>query len=123
MGSGLRVPKRSGIWCGHARAAKQDQLRARHRLSKFLLRTGQRPAQGMKAWTQAYMVWVQQIRYAQMAQETTKLDYLHEVEHMGERVVRLEQAIAEAIQVGFARRYRKWSRTYRHCAASPRSLR
>ena len=26
-------------------AAKQDQLRARHRLSKFLLRTGQRPAQ------------------------------------------------------------------------------
>jgi transposase len=79
--------------------AKQDQLRARHRLGKFLLRTGQRPAQGMKAWTQAYMVWVQQIRYAQMAQETTKLDYLHEVEHMGERVVRLEQAIAEAIQL------------------------
>ena len=29
-------------------AAKQDQLRARHRLSKFLLRTGQRPA----AWDQ-----------------------------------------------------------------------
>jgi transposase len=79
--------------------AKQDQLRARHRLGKFLLRTGQRPAQGMKAWTQAYMVWVQQIRYAQMAQEATKLDYLHEVEHMGERVVRLEQAIAEAIQL------------------------
>jgi transposase len=79
--------------------AKQDQLRARHRLGKFLLRTGQRPAQGMKAWTQAYMVWVQQIRYAQMAQETTKLDYLHEVEHMGERVVRLELAIAEAIQL------------------------
>jgi transposase len=26
-------------------AAKQDQLRARHRLSKFLLRSGQRPAQ------------------------------------------------------------------------------
>ena len=80
-------------------AAKQDQLRARHRLSKFLLRTGQRPAQGMKAWTQAYMFWVQQIRYAQMAQEATKLDCLHEVEHMGERVVRLERAIAEAIQL------------------------
>jgi transposase len=37
-------------------AAKQDQLRARHRLSKFLLRSGQRPAHGMKAWTQAYMM-------------------------------------------------------------------
>ena len=29
-------------------AAKQDQLRARHRLSKFLLRTGQRPATELK---------------------------------------------------------------------------
>jgi transposase len=80
-------------------AAKQDQLRARHRLSKFLLRTGQRPAQGMKAWTQAYMVWVRQIRFAHMAQEATKLDYLHEVEHMSERVVRLEQAITEAVKL------------------------
>ncbi len=80
-------------------AAKQDQLRARHRLSKFLLRTGQRPAHGMKAWTQAYMVWVGQIRFAQMAQEATRLDCLHEVEHMGERVARLEQAIVEAIKL------------------------
>src|ERR1700689_2242318 len=39
-------------------AAKQDQLRARHRLSKFLLRVGRRPAVGMKAWTQPYMAWV-----------------------------------------------------------------
>src|SRR5271169_725031 len=31
-------------------AAKQDQLRARHRLTKFLLRTGQRPPLGVKAW-------------------------------------------------------------------------
>jgi transposase len=80
-------------------AAKQDQLRARHRLSKFLLRTGQRPALGTKPWTQAYMMWVRQIRFAQMAQEATKLDHLHEVEHMGERVVRLEQAIVEAIKL------------------------
>lgn len=79
-------------------AAKQDQLRARHRLGKFLLRRGQRPVQGMKAWTQAYLAWVRQIHFEQKAQEATKLDYLHEVEHMGERVVRLEQAITEAIE-------------------------
>src|SRR5213593_1016219 len=41
-------------------AAKQDQLRARHRLSKFLLRTGRRPAMGLKAWTERYLAWVQQ---------------------------------------------------------------
>jgi transposase len=80
-------------------AAKQDQLRARHRLSKFLLRSGQRPAPGVKAWTQAYLVWVRQLRFKQVAQESTRLDYLHEVEHMGERVKRLEQAIAEAVKL------------------------
>jgi transposase len=80
-------------------AAKQDQLRARHRLSKFLLRSGQRPAMGVKAWTLGYMAWVRQIRFTQIAQEFTRLDYLHEVEHMGERVKRLEQAIAEAVKL------------------------
>jgi transposase len=80
-------------------AAKQDQLRARHRLSKFLLRSGQRPAMGVKAWTLGYMAWVRQIRFPQIAQEFTRLDYLHEVEHMGERIKRLEQAITEAIKL------------------------
>jgi transposase len=80
-------------------AAKQDQLRARHRLSKFLLRTGQRSPAGVKAWTQFYMAWVRQLRLEQVAQESTRLDYLHEVEHMAERVVRLEQAIAEAVKL------------------------
>jgi transposase len=79
-------------------AAKQDQLRARHRLSKFLLRSGQRPAAGVKAWTQLYMAWVRQLRFSQVAQEATLLDYLHEVEHMGERVKRLEQAITESVK-------------------------
>lgn len=80
-------------------AAKQDHLRARHRLSKFLLRTGQRPAQGVKAWTQPYLAWVRQLRYAQAGQEWTRLDHLHEVEHMGERVKRLEEAIREAVKL------------------------
>jgi transposase len=80
-------------------AAKQDQLRARHRLSKFLLRTGQRPAAGVKAWTQAYMTWIKQIHFVPAARESTLLDYVHEIEHMAERVKRLEQAIADAVQV------------------------
>jgi transposase len=80
-------------------AAKQDQLRARHRLSKFLLRTGRRPAPGVKAWTQSYLAWVRQLRYDQAAQEWTRLDHLHEIEHMSERVKRLEQAIQEAVKL------------------------
>src|SRR3954467_12992244 len=38
-------------------AAKKDQLRARHRLGKFLLRHGRRP-QGLKAWTKQYLTWI-----------------------------------------------------------------
>ena len=36
-------------------AAKKDQLRARHRLSKYLLRHGRRPSIEMKRWTAAYL--------------------------------------------------------------------
>jgi transposase len=84
-------------------AAKQDQLRARHRLSKFLLRTGRRPPFAGKAWTLPYMAWVRQLRYEQAAQEWTRLDLLHEVEHMAERVKRLEEAIREAVKLAPAR--------------------
>lgn len=80
-------------------AAKQDQLRARHRLSKFLLRHGKRFGEGGKAWTLKYMAWVRQVHFTQPAQEYTMLDYLHEVEHMNERVLRLEQAIEEAVKL------------------------
>jgi transposase len=80
-------------------AAKQDQLRARHRLSKFLLRTGRRPAVGMKAWTERYMDWARQVHFEQPAQQATLQDYLHEVDHMAARVQRLEQAITEAVKL------------------------
>ena len=80
-------------------AAKQDQLRARHRLTKFLLRTGQRPPLGVKAWTERYVEWIQQIHYTHPAREATLLDCLNEVQHMGERVKRLEQSIVDAVKL------------------------
>lgn len=79
--------------------AKQDQMRARHRLSKFLLRSGQRPPTGVRPWTRPYLIWVAQLRFTQVAQESTRQDYLHEVEHMRARVTRLEQAITEAVKL------------------------
>src|SRR6516165_8277383 len=39
-------------------AAKKDQLRAKHRLGKFLLRHGRRPPTGVKPWTLNYLSWV-----------------------------------------------------------------
>jgi transposase len=78
---------------------KQDQLRARHRLTKFLLRTGQRPPLGPKAWTEKYVEWIQQVHYTHPAREATLLDCLNEVQHMGERVKRLEQSILEVVKL------------------------
>jgi transposase len=80
-------------------AAKKDQLRARHRLSKFLLRHGRRPASKMSAWTAAYLNWVKKdVHFDQPAQEATLADYIHEVEHVQDRIARLEKAIDDSIE-------------------------
>jgi transposase len=55
-------------------AAKKDQLRARHRLGKFLLRHGRRPAPAMTPWTPRHLTWVRQVQFEQPAQEATRLD-------------------------------------------------
>jgi transposase len=77
--------------------AKKDQLRARHRLAKFLLRRGLRAADGVRNWTGKHLLWIKTLRFEHLAQEATFLDYLHEVEHEAERVKRLDQAIDQAI--------------------------
>src|SRR5207302_8403439 len=40
-------------------AAKRDQLKARHRLGKFLLRHGRQRPEGVKAWTKKHREWIQ----------------------------------------------------------------
>ena len=80
--------------------AKQDQHRARHRLSKFLLRHGRRPPETVKkSWTQKYLTWIkEQVHFDQPALEATLLDYVYEVDHQAGRIQRLEKAIDEVIQ-------------------------
>ena len=79
-------------------AAKRDQLRARNRLGKFLLRHGRRPPEGTTAWSTKHLAWVKQQSFEQAAQQATLVDYLHEVEHAAERIVRLERSIDTAIE-------------------------
>lgn len=79
-------------------AAKKDQLKARHRLGKFLLRHGRRP-EGIKAWTKQYLEWIKShVRFDQPALEATLSDYVDEVDHVAARIVKLEKAIDEAVQ-------------------------
>jgi transposase len=80
-------------------AAKRDQLRARHRLSKFLLRHGRRAPEGTSAWTEKYLQWVKsQVHFEYAAQELTLADYVHEVDHAAERIARLERSIDTVIE-------------------------
>ena len=79
-------------------AAKKDQLRHRHRLGKFLLRHGQRPTGAGEPWTKKYLNWIRiHARFEEPALEATLAHYLGEVEHAGERIAWLEQAIDEAV--------------------------
>jgi transposase len=79
-------------------AAKKDELRARQRLGKFLLRRGVRPPAGVKVWTKRHVEWLKTLKFDLAPQEATLLDYLNETEHQTHRVERLELAIDSAIQ-------------------------
>ena len=79
-------------------AAKKDQLRHRHRLGKFLLRHGKRPTGAGQAWTKKYVNWIRiHVRFEQSALELTLAHYLEEVDHIAERIQKLEKAIDEAV--------------------------
>jgi len=78
-------------------AAKKDQLRARHRVGKFLLRYGRRMPAGITAWSQKHHEWLITQKFEHRSQELAFVDYLHEVEHANERVARLERAIDQAV--------------------------
>src|SRR5688572_9592008 len=81
-------------------AAKKDQLRHRHRLGKFLLHHGKRPTDAGKAWTQKYVNWIRiHVRFEQPALDATLTHYLEEVDHITERIAKLEEAIDEAVQL------------------------
>ncbi len=81
-------------------AAKGDQLRARHRLQKFLLRHGRRAPTKVKPWTEGHLTWVRHsVRFERSSQEAVLTDYLAEVDHARERIKRLELAIDEAVEV------------------------
>lgn len=78
-------------------AAKEDQLRAKHRLGKYLLRYGLRAAEGCRAWTAAWWQWVRALRLGHPEQNTTLVELVLEVDHQAQRIERLEGAIDRAI--------------------------
>ena len=79
-------------------AAKEDAKRAKHRLGKYLLRYGQRPANGCRAWTAPWWQWVRKLELPHAEQNTTLLELILEVDHQEQRVTRLDGAIDRAVE-------------------------
>jgi len=78
--------------------AKEDHLRAKHRLSKFLLRHGKRPPEPMKAWTQKHGRWLDTVHFEHSMQDVVLAEYRQQVREAREAILRLEAQIEMAVQ-------------------------
>jgi len=77
--------------------ARGDLMRARHRLSKFLLRRGERYPGPGGAWTARHMGWLRSREFDDACSRATFLDYLAAVELLVGRRATLVEALAQAI--------------------------
>ncbi len=78
--------------------AKTDELRAKHRLSKFLLRQGVHPPAGVRTWSERDHQWLDQVHFEQLPDWVVLADYLTEVRAAGDQVKRLEAALHECAE-------------------------
>jgi transposase len=76
--------------CRAREAVKRDQIRCRHRLSKFLLRRGVRWTVGRKMWTRAHQAWLKGRRLAHAADQVILDDHLLGLEQLEGRLAALD---------------------------------
>ena len=73
---------------------KEDQLRARHHLAKFLLRHEIKvPSHLKRKWTKIYHKWLNTVRFSDPALEIFFQEYLHTLDEIEQRLERFEKAI------------------------------
>jgi len=80
--------------------ARHDLMRARHRLSKLLLRLDLRAPTGVHAWTQRHRHWLRQVQCPHHWQQQVLEEYRQAVVEAEERAARLDAEIAAAAQEG-----------------------
>ena len=76
---------------------KAAQLKARQRLSAFLLRHGRVYREGKSAWTQQHARWLQAQSFAQPVQQIVFQEYVDAVTAAGDRVAGLDEQIRTAV--------------------------
>lgn len=75
--------------------ARQDLMRAKHRVGKFLLRREIYYPGRSRAWTREHRAWLAGLRFADAASEATFCDYLHAHDTLTARRDQLDRAIDE----------------------------
>lgn len=75
--------------------AKTAQLRARHQLSKFLLRHGRRWPKSN--WTKLHIEWIDSQKFDHPAQEKVLAECLHAVHEHTDRIKRYDLALAQLV--------------------------
>jgi len=73
--------------------AKEDQLRAKHRLSKFLLRYNIHPPSGVNKWTVKYFRWLDTLKFESSKLRVVFQEYYHQIKEIEQRIQRLEEEI------------------------------
>lgn len=82
-------------------AAKEDELRAKHRLSKFLLRRDVHPPKGIKTRTVAYREWRDALSFDSSTLNIVFQEYRQHLVEIEQRVQRLENEIEKQAEEGY----------------------
>ncbi len=90
--------------CRAREDAKQDRMRCRHRLSKFLLRRGVSYTTGRTHWTQAHHSWLDQLSFEDPSGQAVFDDYRLAVAQVDARIAALDRKLGALAQ---APAYRK----------------
>ena len=81
--------------CRAREDAKQDRMRCRHRLSKFLLRRGVSYTAGRKAWTEAHRLWLTRLSFEDPSEQVVFDDYRLAVAQVDARIEALDRKIGD----------------------------
>lgn len=73
--------------------AKEDQLRAKHRLAKFLLRNNIKQPAGVNKWTVKYYRWLDTVKFESSKLRVVFQEYYHQIKELEQRILRLEEEI------------------------------
>lgn len=79
---------------------KEDEQRAKHRLTKFLLRNEIREPQGVRRWTVRYWEWLETITFKRSASRIVYQEYVQQLKEYQNRLKVIEKEIEEQATEG-----------------------